>query len=295
MAPKVAGTWNLHRATQGLPLDLFVMFSSVASFLGSPGQGNHAAANAFLDAFASYRRARGLPALTINWGAWSDIGAAARRQIGGRIAMRGLGEIAPADGIIAFDRVLDWADPQVAVVPIDWQVYGRQFPAGEASPFLSDVLQESEKRAPAVRTSQPTAAASASFVGQVRSAAQGERPVLVTAMIREHVGRALGLAGAQAINPHQPLGALGLDSLLAVELRNALSRSLGLARPLPATLLFDYPTIAGLTDFIMTTVIAEAAAAPAPEAAPPASTATYEDVAALSDAEAEALLLQELE
>jgi acyl transferase domain-containing protein len=290
MAPKVAGTWNVHNATRHLPLDLFVMFSSVASFLGSPGQGNHAAANAFLDAFASYRRARGLAGLTINWGAWSDIGAAARRQIGGRIAMRGLGEIAPADGIVAFDRVLEWAEAQVAVVPIDWQVYGRQFATGHVPPFLADVLAQSEKRAPAARAPQPVVA---SFVSQVRAAAPSEQPVMVTAMIREHVGRGLGLSAAEAINPHQPLGALGLDSLLAVELRNALSRALALSRPLPATLLFDYPTIAGLAEYIMATVIGEPPVAAASSS--PAPSLDFEDVAALSDAEAEALLLQELE
>jgi polyketide synthase 12/myxalamid-type polyketide synthase MxaB len=289
MAPKIDGSWNLHRATQDMPLDFFVMFSSVASLLGSAGQGNHAGANAFLDAFAFHRRARGLAALSVNWGAWSDIGAAARRRIAGRIATRGLGEIAPAAGLAAFDRVLTWPAAQVAVVPMDWQLYGRQFPGAQAPPFLADVMQQAMERAPRVSSQAPAT----SFVDRVRAAAPSEQPVLVAAMIRDAVVRGLGLDSSQGIDPHQPLGALGLDSLLAVELRNALSRALGLPRPLPATLLFDYPTLAGLAEYITTTVIG--AAPPGSPLPKPAAAAGFEDIALLTDEEAEALLLQELE
>ena len=81
LAPKVQGGWNLHTLTQDKPLDFFILFSSAASLLGSPGQANHVAANTFLDTLAHYRRSQGLPALSINWGVWSDIGAAAKRQL----------------------------------------------------------------------------------------------------------------------------------------------------------------------------------------------------------------------
>jgi polyketide synthase 12/myxalamid-type polyketide synthase MxaB len=277
---------------EGLALDFFIMFSSVASLLGSAGQGNHAAANAFLDALAFHRRARGLPGLSINWGAWSAVGAAARRQIGGRIAARGLGEITPENGLAALDQLFAWPRPQVGVVPVDWQVFRRQFPEGQEPPFLSDQLVGTQA---AVRPT-PEAATESGIVERVRKAAPGERREIIARFIRDQVGKGLGLDPAQPIDGNQPLVALGLDSLLAVELRNALSRGLGFTRRLSATLLFDFPSISALADHLLATIVeAQPAATPAPAPRRAAATVDEGEIAALTDEEAEALLLEELE
>ena len=127
MQPKVAGAWNLHRATSSLPLDFFVLFSSAASLMGSAGQGNYAAANAFLDALAHYRRRAGLPGVSINWSAWSQAGmAAAAGQHHRRLSARGLSEIAPQAGLAVLSRLAGpTTGAQVAVLPIDWSVFRR--------------------------------------------------------------------------------------------------------------------------------------------------------------------------
>lgn len=120
MAAKVAGAWNLHTLTQNSPLDYFIMFSSAASLLGSPGQANHVAANTFLDTLAKYRHSQNLPALSINWGAWSDIGAAAKRKVGDTMSQRGIGAIAPDEGIEILEYLLTQPITQVGVIPINW-------------------------------------------------------------------------------------------------------------------------------------------------------------------------------
>ena len=248
--PKVQGGLLLNTLTGADALDFFVMFSSVAAVLGSPGQSNHSAANAFLDLLARERRSRGLPGLSINWGAWTDVGAAVDRGVAERIAAQGLGSITPAQGLLALQRLLGQERAQVAVLPADWQRYVKHTGRGAATPaFLSEL---------AGAVVQPAGSAAAPARGidlreQIAAAAPTRRRPIVANFVRERALRALGLDPARAVDPRTPLGELGLDSLLAVELRNTLGTALG--QSLPATLLFDYPTIDALTDHLVDTLL----------------------------------------
>ena len=133
MAPKISGAWNLHALTKEMPLDFSSLCSSMASLTGSPGQGNYAAANAFLDGLAHYRQAVGLPALCINWGAWADVGMT--RALGDRDAARraemGIADIQPLHGVRIFERLVNSEHAQVAVLPIKWQTLFQTVPTGE--------------------------------------------------------------------------------------------------------------------------------------------------------------------
>ena len=151
LEPKLVGAWHLHTLTQHIPLDFFVLFSAGAALLGSPGQANYAAANAFLDGLAHYRRALGLPALSINWGAWSGVGMAARLER--RLQDNGLGVIAPEQGVRIFEYLLRQSVAQIAVLPIDWHKLARQFAATGIPPLLSDLVRAAAPTAQAATTS----------------------------------------------------------------------------------------------------------------------------------------------
>jgi NADPH:quinone reductase-like Zn-dependent oxidoreductase/SAM-dependent methyltransferase/acyl carrier protein len=296
-APKVTGTYLLDRHTRGDPLDWFVAFSSIAAVLGARGQANHSAANAFLDAVALERRRRGLPALSINWGPWSEIGAALDRGAAERLAERGVTALTTAQGFQALQRLMSTSGAGRAVVlPVDWKRFAA---TGGAMPLLHDVLRRDAEssqhdivgtaRAPASphRTGEP------SLKEQLAVTPPGRRRPTVLAFVRDRALRALGLDPSRAVDPRTPLGELGLDSLLAVELRNTLATALG--QTLPATLLFDYPTIDALTDFILTDVLGlgddttpiTAASHTLPVAAAAQLVTTVED---LSDDEVERLI-----
>ncbi len=211
LAPKVAGAWNLHEATRTMTLDFFVAFSSVAALLGSAGQSNYAAANQFLDTLAHARRARGLPALSINWGSWSDVGMAA--NLGEphlrRMAASGLRMIAPEDGVRLLHDLLVNADaPQVAVLPLDPAVLSSALPL-----LLSEL---------SVRQVQPASreTASVDILSRLRAADVEQRRELLDAMLSEQVVRVLSPGAAYRPDADRTLLELGMDSLMAIELRN---------------------------------------------------------------------------
>ena len=276
LAPKVAGLALLDHWTHALPLDFLIVFSSVAAVLGSPGQANHSAANACMDSLVLARRARGLAGSSINWGAWSEVGAAMRHDVGRRITQQGLGMIDLEGGLAVFESVLASGAPQTVVLPVDWRRYS-EHAATHRPPLLADWLAQrpAAPPAPALRET--------SLQLRLEQTAANGRPRLILDFVREQALRILGLPASHGLGLRQPLNELGLDSLMAVELRNSLATSLG--RAMPATLLFDYPTVAALSRYLEQELLgAPAAVQPLAAAAPAAS---IEGIEQLSDDEVE--------
>jgi len=232
LRPKMIGGWLLHRLLEDAPLEFFVLFSSAGSLLGQPGQGNYAAANAFLDALAHHRRALGEPALSINWGAWSGLGFAdtpGGKRLAARLALLGIKSIAPGQALEVLDRLLRQGATQVAAVPVDWGRYRQFYPAGTESPLLSELAREEADNSP-----------QAGHPGEKRSALLAAEPAarrqLLQSYLTELVARVLGLS-ASKLDIQQPLSNLGLDSLMAVELKNRIAVDLGVNVPMVTFLL----------------------------------------------------------
>jgi myxalamid-type polyketide synthase MxaB len=249
-APKVAGSWNLHRLTQHLGLDFFVLFSSVSGLLGSPGQANYSAANAFLDGLAQHRRRHGQVATSIDWGAWAEQGLAAKTAILQRAAARGLRAFSPADGVRAFERLLESSRPQVAVLPVDWSSFFRMERPEWRESFFAQVTH-SEAAGP-IATSQPSGPPVIESI--LAAPSQRKRHQLLTDHVRTLVAKMLGLDAGAALRDSEPLRDVGFDSLMAVELRNHLRSTLKLTKALPATLAFDYPSIVDIAGFLSTVI-----------------------------------------
>jgi short-subunit dehydrogenase/acyl carrier protein len=249
MAPKVRGALHLEEMTRGMDLDWMVIFSSVASLWGSPGQGNYAAANAALDAIAHARRQTGLPALAINWGPWSEVGMAARMELGASRhwwEVVGIGMIPPTQGMTVLEMLLNENTTQVAVMPMDWSKLLAQLPRGTAPPLVKELLQSQQK---ALEPSKEWL----EFVQLLTEAPPAERVDLLVKHIQDEAGRVLGLDPDSRLDPYLPLNELGFDSLMAVELANQLTAATGIA--LPVTLLFDYPTLHAISGYIVQNVL----------------------------------------
>jgi acyl carrier protein len=247
MRAKVDGSWNLHLLSQEMDLDFFVLFSSGAAFLGSAGQGNHATANAFMDALAHYRCAHGLPALSINWGAWSQIGAATRGDVIQRMQMKGMGLIQPDQGFHVLRHLLATDPIQVGVLPIHWpELFGVMGDTSERRTFERfEEKEKPEKIAP--KDAEPV------FLEQLRASTPGRWNKLLLERLQQEVCKCLGFDIEQSVDTNQPLNELGLDSLMAVELRNVIS--LMVDAPLPATLLFNYPSMGELVHHLSNDIL----------------------------------------
>jgi acyl transferase domain-containing protein/acyl carrier protein/predicted O-methyltransferase YrrM len=248
MAAKVRGSWHLYRLTRKCPLEFFVLFSTGVSMVGSPGQSNHGAANAFVDVLAHWMRAAGIPTVAVNWGAWADVGAAVGRRLSHE---RGVERFSPADGLAAFERLLQpvlqgdsTAPRQVGVLAADWPMFLDEFGAQE--PPLFREIARVERRT-AARADASPAPVVASFARDLAAATPSRRLAMIRQRVRQIAATVLGVSEATSIEWQQPLRELGLDSLMAVQLRNELSKVL--EQPLPATLLFEYPTVKSLVDF----------------------------------------------
>jgi acyl transferase domain-containing protein len=286
---KVEGARILDALTRDRPLDHFVLFSTSAALIGNRGQANHAAANAVLDALAHARRANRLPGLSLNWGAWGEIGAVVDGAYAERLHASGAKPILPAVGLEALSRALQSDRAQLGVIPVDWPIFLAGY--GEHIPHFFERLVRARvvKSSPASR-SPDTAPSSVDLRSQLAAISPEQRQTRLMALLQTEAAAVLGIAEPERIDPDQPLSELGLDSLLALELRTRLGTATG--GKLPATLLFNYPSVAALTRHLLDEVLDLADAPVAVRST--AEDALRAEIAKLSEADLEALIDDEL-
>ncbi|MDI2031353.1 SDR family NAD(P)-dependent oxidoreductase, partial [Saccharopolyspora sp. TS4A08] len=232
LRPKVDAAWNLHELTRDL--SAFVVFSSAAGILGTPGQANYAAGNAFLDALVEHRRAQGLPGASLAWGPWqhgmaSDVDAQ-------RLGRSGMPPLPPEQGIRLFDAALTAGRPVVVPALLDLTR------SGDVPPLLRGLVHGRARRARARSEATET------LVARLTALPESERSGALLGLVRREVAAVLGHAGGDVVDPSRAFQELGFDSLTAVELRNQLGAATGLR--LPTTLIFDHPTARALADHL---------------------------------------------
>jgi phthiocerol/phenolphthiocerol synthesis type-I polyketide synthase C len=229
-APKVVGSWWLHQATAELDLDWWVTFSSAASLVGSPGQGAYAAANSWVDGLVAYRRSQGLPAIGINWGPWAEVGR------GQSFADLGFTMITVEEGMAAMELVLASDRARTGMFSLNARQWFQSFPAvAESSLFagLAESTTVSRRRGARIQA-------------ELDAVDPGERQTRLASMIANEI-RAV-LRSTQPLHHDQAMESLGLDSLMALELRNRLEDCVGIT--LPVTLVWACPTISDLTSIL---------------------------------------------
>ncbi|MFH8370604.1 amino acid adenylation domain-containing protein [Streptomyces sp. NPDC018031] len=243
--PKVDGLWHLHELTQDMELDFFVMFSSIASVMGAPGQGNYAAANAFLDALAHLRRARGLPATSVAFGPWEGEGMAAGLSEfdRARFAQLGLDRLAPDEGLELFELAARSGRALTMAAALDLNRVQHYFENRGGVPPLYRALLSGNAG------NRARAGGGTDLRKLLGEATPEEYPAVVLGVVREEVAKTLGFASPEAVDVDVPLQDIGIDSLTAVLMRNQLADLTGLA--LPAKIAFDHPNLTSLGDFLL--------------------------------------------
>jgi acyl carrier protein len=232
--PKVKGGWLLHEMSLRYPLDFFAMFGSASALLGLGGQANYAAANAFLDGLAALRHARGLPATSVAWGAWAEVGMATRVRITQRSTVIGIGNIAVKDGMRLQEQAILSGAATLAALPFHWKMFFASGTAHHDWPLLRRLAAETEEG--------ETGTKSATLASLVKKATPAMRLETIRDYLKARILSLLMLPADFPLRDDQPFTELGLDSLMALELKNELQSSAGAS--LPPTFLFEYPDLA---------------------------------------------------
>ncbi|MGC0318552.1 type I polyketide synthase, partial [Kitasatospora acidiphila] len=236
---KATAAWNLHEATRDRELSAFVLFSSLVGTLPSLGQANYAPANTYLDALAEFRRAHGLTATSVVWGAWGGAGLATGETAQQQLSRNGIPPMAPDLGIKALQQALDHDETVVVVADVDWSRLAQRLNALRSTPLIADLPQVRSLRAAAPGAAGTTAGTGA-LADRLKGLGREEQERQILDLVRSHVAVVLGHESADGIHERRAFKELGFDSLTAVQLRNRLATATGTR--LPATLVFDYPT-----------------------------------------------------
>ncbi|MEU8193922.1 SDR family NAD(P)-dependent oxidoreductase [Microbispora amethystogenes] len=234
---KADGALALHELTRELPLAAFVLFSSITGLIGNPGQGNYAPDNAYLDALAEHRRALGLPATSIAWGHWDGEGIAGAEAREG-LRRGGFPPMAPDVAVSALEEAVVHGETRLVVACADWATVGAVRPR----PLLAELPEARAAERPRANEEQD-------LLERLAALPEPERQPKLRSLVRVEIADVLGYASADAVDDDRGFRDQGFTSLSAVELRNRLTRLTG--TPLPSTLVFDYPTPAGLVDHLL--------------------------------------------
>ena len=243
LTPKLCGAWNLHVQTASRQLDLFIMFSSISSIFGHAGQGNYAAANAFLDALAWHRRSNGLPALSVNWGHLGEVGYIARHaELAERLERQGVLSLTVRQALAGLEKAIVRQHVQVSVMRADWSKWRELAGTSRVSPRFAHLCTAAEtgggRPADALLPARET----------ILAADSAGRAGLLETLVRQKVARVLGTS-ADRLDGNKPLLQLGVDSLMAVELRNWLEGELRI--DLPIVELMRSPSVSGLVGLLV--------------------------------------------
>lgn len=253
LSPKVNGTWNLHKMTQSLSLDFFILFSSASSLLGAAGQANYALANGFMDAFAHYRHSLGLTATSVNWGPWSESGMAADQSKSRKNWTNdSFGGLSSSKGLALFSRLLHQENQaaQIAILPYRWPELFNHFPV----PAIPSILKQLAQTSSSTQVDEKNDADE--IVIQLMSPGMllADRQQMAIEYLREQVRKILGFSENDAIDTRRSFLDIGFDSLMAVSFRTSLAKTFSCY--FPATLIFDYPNLNSLADYLVNQLVA---------------------------------------
>lgn len=248
LKPKVDGAWNLHRHTLNCDLDFFSMFSSASVIIGGSGQSNYCAANAFMDALAHYRTKAGLPATSVNWGPWAGLGMASDLdKQNNRLRKMGMGSFESENAEKLLDILLKKHPVQSFAADVNWDKFAETITEEKQHGFYKGLVKNS------LRKDKPKQPKQSELKNLLALTPQAQRYKVLLSELQKVGLRVIGYDDKHQINPTTPLMDQGFDSMMAVDIRNELNSMLG--HTLPVSLLFDYPTLDRIADYILNEIL----------------------------------------